>query len=65
MHVRDLMLTSSLSVDVNTVAGHGRTGIWTKAAEVLTTEGAIVSVPGVGSGAKSVQSYSGHRPHLV
>ena len=68
---RDLTLASSLSVDVNTVACHVRVplncleGIWRKAAELLKTEGAIVSAPGVGSGAKFVQSYSGQRPHLV
>ena len=68
---RDLTLASSLSLDVNTVAGAGRIplncleGIWSKAAELLKTEGAIVSAPGVGSGAKYVLSYSGQRPHLV
>ena len=68
---RDLTLASSLSVDVNTVAGAGRIllncleGIWSKAAELLKTEGAIVSAPGVGSGAKYVLSYSGQRPRLV
>ena len=54
---RDLTLASSPSLDVNTVAGAGRIplncleGIWSKAAELLKTEGAIVSAPGVGSGA--------------
>ena len=68
---RDLTLASSLSVDVNTVAVAVRIplncleGIWSKAAELLKTEGAIVSAPGVGSGAKFVLSYSGQRPHLV
>ena len=68
---RDLTLAFSLSVDVNTVACHGRIsltcleGIWSKAAELLKTDGAIVSAPGVSSGSKFVQSYSGHRPHLV
>ena len=52
---RELTLASSLSVDVNTVAGYGwipLEGIWSKAAELLKTEGAIISAPGVGSGAK-------------
>lgn len=40
-------------------------GIWSKAAELLKTEGAIVPAPGVGSDAKFVLSYSGQRPHLV
>ena len=56
---------------MNTVACHGRIpltcleGIWSKAEELLKTDGAIVSAPGVSSGSKFVQSYSGHRPHLV
>ena len=68
---RDLTLASSLLVDVNTVACHGQIpltcleGIWSKAAELLKTDGAIVSAPGVSSGCKFVQSYSGYRPHLV
>ena len=68
---RDLTLASSLSVDVHTVAAAGQIplncleGIWSKAAELLKTEGAIVSAPGVGSDAKYVLSYSGQRPHLV
>ena len=58
-------------VDVNTVADGVRVprnsleGIWSKAAELLKTEGAIVSAPGVGEGAKFVLSYRGRNPHLV
>ena len=68
---RDLTLASSLSVGVHTVTTAGRIplncleGIWSKAAELLKTKGAIVSAPGVGSGANFVLSYSGQRPHLV
>ena len=40
-------------------------GIWSKAAERLSTPDAIVPAPGVGIGAKFVLSYSGKRPHLV
>ena len=60
-----------LSVDVNTVADGVRVprnsleGIWSKAVELLKTEGAIVSAPGVGDGAKFVLSYRGRNPHLV
>lgn len=40
-------------------------GIWKKAEDLLNTEGAIVSAPGVGNDAKFVLSYSGRKPHLV
>ena len=40
-------------------------GIWNKAAELLTTEGAIVPAPGCDNGAKFVLSYQGKKPHLV
>lgn len=68
---RDLQLASSLSVDVNAVAKSVRVplncleGIWSKAAEFIKTDKAIVSAPGVGPNAKFVKSYSGQRPHLV
>ena len=39
-------------------------GIWSKATELLKTNSAIVTAPGM-DGAKFVKSYSGHRPHLV
>jgi len=62
---RDLTLASSLSVDVHAgqIPLNCLEGIWSKAAELLKTEGAIVSAPGVGSDAKYVLSYSGQRPH--
>ena len=68
---RDQTLPLLLSVDVNTVADGVRVprnsleGVWSKAAELLKTEGAIVSAPGVGEGAKFVLSYRGRNPHLV
>ena len=68
---RDQTLPLLLSVDVNTVADGVRVprnsleGIWSKAVELLKTEGAIVSAPGVGDGAKFVLSYRGRNPHLV
>jgi len=55
---RDLTLASSLSVSVDAVAGSVRVplncleGIWNKAAELLKTDDAIVSAPGVGKEAK-------------
>ena len=64
---RDLSLMSALSVSVHDVRIPLTCleGIWSKAAELLQTEAAIVSAPGVGDGAKFVLSYSGHKPHLV
>ena len=67
----DNSCASSLSVDVHEVATCVRIplnsleGIWKKAEELLKTEGAIVSAPGVGDDAKFVLSYSGRKPHLV
>ena len=68
---RDLSPMSTLSVSVHDIADDVRIpltcleGIWSKAAELLQTEEAIVSAPGVGDGAKFVLSYSGRKPHLV
>ena len=68
---RDLTLASSLSVDVHTFATGVRVplncleGIWSKAAELLKTSGAIVPAPGIGSNAKFVLSRHGQKPHLV
>ena len=36
-----------------------------ESAELLKTDGVIVSAPGVGNDAKYVLSYSGQKPHLV
>ena len=64
-------MTTSLSLGVDALAGTAKLpqnvleGIWNKAAELLKSEGAIVSAPGMGSSAKFVKSYSGRRPHLV
>ena len=66
---RDLTLGSSLSVSVDAVAGSVRVplncleGIWNKAAELLRTDGAIVSAPSVGKDAKYVLSCTGQKPH--
>ena len=68
---RDLTPASSLSVSIDALAGSVRIplncleGIWNKAAELLKTDGAIVSAPGVGTGAKYVLSYTRQKPHLV
>ena len=68
---RDLSPISELSVSVHDVVDAVRIplncleGIWSKAAELLRTENAIVSAPGVGGGSKFVLSYSGRKPHLV
>ena len=40
-------------------------GIWTKASEQISTNDAIVPVPGQDSGARMVLSYSGKVPHMV
>ena len=68
---RDQTLPLLLSVDVNTVADgvqvpqNSLEVVCSKAAELLQTEGAIVSASGVGDGAKFVLSYRGRNPHLV
>jgi len=68
---RDQTLALSLSVHLNAFADgvwvprNCLEGIWSKAAELLRTEGAIVSAPGVSDGAKFVLSYRGRNPHLV
>ncbi len=64
-------MVGTMSLGVDALAGKAKLpqtmleGIWNTAAELLKTEGAIVSAPGMGSGAKFVKSYCGKRPHLV
>jgi len=68
---RDQTLALSLSVHPNAFADGVRVprncleGIWSKAAELLRTEGAIVSAPGVTDGAKFVLRYRGTNSLLV
>lgn len=68
---RDMSISSSLSVHINTFADAVRVprncleGIWNKAAELLKTDDAIVPAPGVGADAKFVLSYQSNKPHLV
>ena len=68
---RDVSASFALSVQVDSFASDVRVprssleGIWSKAAELLKTDGAIVTAPGVGVDAKYVLSYSGRKPHLV
>ena len=62
---------ATLSVDLSVLTGTAKLpqtvleGIWNKASELLKTDNAIVSAPGLGAGAKYVMSYSGTKPHLV
>ena len=62
---------AALSVDLSVLVGTAKLpqtvleGIWNKASELLKTDGAIVSAPGLGGGAKYVMSYGGSKPHLV
>ena len=62
---------AALSVDLSVLVGTAKLpqtvleGIWNKTSELLKTDGAIVSAPGLGGGAKYVMSYGGSKPHLV
>ena len=68
---QDIAASSSLSVDVNTVATIVRApltcleGTWKKAVDLLKTKDLIVPAPGVDGEAKFVLSYTRPRPHLV
>ena len=63
--------SSALSVDVHTAAVKLNTpltcleGIWEKAKQLITTEGAIAPAPGQDPQARMVLSYSGKAPHMV
>ena len=63
--------SSALSIDVHTAAVKLNIplicleGIWEKAKQLITTEGAIALAPGQDPQARMVLSYSGKAPHMV